>query len=269
MKIIDVHAHYFPDSIAKETMDFLEKEANVKAVADGTIKSLREFMIKDRVALSINQPVATKKEQVKSINRKMIEFNKDSLNIISFGAMHPEFSTIGNVREEIEFIAKNGLKGIKLHAEYQDFYPDDMKVYEIYDACRKNNLIILFHAGKDLAYEAIHSTPERLSQVAKIEGLKLIFAHMGAYRMWDDVFKYLIGKKVYFDTSYSVEMKNEVFKEIAAKHGPEKILFGTDFPWESASRTIQKVEECINDANIKEMIYYANAEKLLNLSAFA
>jgi predicted TIM-barrel fold metal-dependent hydrolase len=39
--------------------------------------------------------------------------------------MHPDFASVGNVREELKFLSANGVKGIKMHPEYQDFYPDD------------------------------------------------------------------------------------------------------------------------------------------------
>ena len=266
MRIIDVHTHFFPDSIAKETIRTLEAEGRGKSASDGTSKSLKEFMATDNVSVSVNAPVATKKEQVKGINRKMIEFNGNSRDIICFGAMHPDFSSIGNVKEEVEFMAKNGIKGIKLHADYQDFYPDDMKLYGIYDSCRKNNIAILFHAGKDPAFKEARATPERLAQVAKIDGLKVIFAHMGSLGMWEDVVKHLVGKKVYFDTSDTVKTGNNLFKEIVIKHGTDKILFGSDFPWARASDIIKKVEETVNYAVAREMIFHKNAEELLNLS---
>jgi predicted TIM-barrel fold metal-dependent hydrolase len=96
--------------------------------------------------------------------------------------------------------------------------------------------------------------------------VKIILAHMGGYRLWDDVMKYLVGKDVYFDTAYTVEMKDEVFKGIVDAHGAGKILFGTDFPWERAMNIKEKIEKIINDKEVKDKIYYKNAKKLLNLA---
>jgi predicted TIM-barrel fold metal-dependent hydrolase len=95
--------------------------------------------------------------------------------------------------------------------------------------------------------------------------LKAILAHLGGFRMWDEVYRQLVGKNVYFDTAYSVEMEDSVFKGIIKEHGPDKILFGTDFPWERASAIIEKIEKNIEDKGEKEKIYHLNAEKMLGL----
>jgi uncharacterized protein len=265
LKVIDVHTHFFPDAIAADTVRHLESISGVKAYGDGTLASLRKFMKEDSVAISINAPVATKPEQVVSINRKMIEHNSQPENrdVICFGAMHPMFGREGNFAEEIEFIAKSGIKGIKMHPEYQQFYPDDGKLKPLYEACVKYGIIILFHSGEDFAFEDYHSTPKRFVETAKIRGLKLILAHMGAYRMWDEVYKQLVGKDVYFDTAYCDEMEPGVFKGLIKEHGPDKILFGTDFPWERAAVIIKKIDENVESADDREKIFHLNAEKLL------
>jgi predicted TIM-barrel fold metal-dependent hydrolase len=268
MKIIDVHTHYFPGEIAKKTIDYLSAKGMARAFGEGALESLKEFMEKDGVAISINAPIATKPEQVVSINRKMIEHNKTGGNVVCFGTMHPLFSRIGNVEEEIEFLAKNGIKGIKMHTEYQEFYPDNGTLNRIYNACVKNNLVILFHAGADAAFDinSTHGTPKRFAAMLKSNSqLKAILAHLGGFRMWDEVYKSLVGKNVYFDTAYTDEMEDSVFKGIIKEHGPDKVLFGTDFPWERAAVIIKKIEKNIESKEEKEKIYFRNAAELLGL----
>jgi hypothetical protein len=268
MRIIDVHTHFFPDEIAKKTIDYLSQKGMVKAYGEGALESLKEHMAKDGVSLSINAPIATKPEQVISINRKMIEYNKAGGNVICFGTMHPFFYKTGNVEEELEFIARNGIKGIKMHTEYQEFYPDDGTVRKVYAACEKNGLVILFHAGADAAYDfsSTHGTPKRFAAMIKANPkLKAILAHMGGFRMWDQVYRELVGKNVYFDTAYSSEMDDGVFKGMIKEHGPDKVLFGTDFPWERAAAIIEKINKCVEDPSGREKIFHKNAEKLLGI----
>ncbi len=266
MKLIDIHAHFFPDSIGPKTIEHIlaQSTAPIPSYGNGTLAALKSYMAEDGVDISVNVPVATKKEQVIGINRRMIESNKTEKNIICFGAMHQDFSEIGDMEAELEHIAKSGIKGIKLHPEYQQFYPDEPRHKKMYDACIKNNLIILFHTGVDMAYDGVHSTPERMAQVAGIKGLKMIFAHMGGYKMWDGVLKCLVGKDIYLDTAYSIEMADSLIREIIAGHGEDKILFGSDFPWMRAS-DITKKYDTILSGETKDKIYYKNAVKLLGL----
>jgi hypothetical protein len=225
-------------------------------------------MIRDNVSLSINLPVATRKEQVQGINRKMIEFNAGNKgDIFCFGAMHPQYGKAGSVREELHFLSENGIKGIKLHPEYQQFYPDDPQMSEIYEVCCEVGLIIAFHAGFDFPYpDHIRSTPERLKEVTKIKGLKLIFAHLGGYRMWDGVLKYLAGTGAYFDTAFIEGVESSSLLEIITKHGEDKILFGTDFPWARAAAIRKIIEGAVCCPDTRKKIFYKNAERLLGIS---
>ncbi len=263
LQVIDFHVHFFPDNIHEKAIASLSKAAGIKPNGNGSLDSLKEYMKKDGINYAINQPVATKAEQVKTINRQMAELNNQGNNVISFGAMHPDFKNFGSVKDEIQYLSENRIKGIKLHPEYQDFYPDDPKMAEIYETCNKMKMIILFHGGRDLAFKEIHGTPRRFAQVAEIFDLKIVCAHMGGYQTWNDVEKYLIGlPSVFFDTAFSEEMNPAQMKEIIIGHGAEKILFGSDFPWQRQINIFEKIKNLHFEKNDEEMIFYKNAYSL-------
>ena len=184
--MIDIHVHIFPDEIAEATVSKLVALTGISAFSDGRLASLRSSMKENGVTKSVNQPVATRPQQVQAINRKMAELNAENSDVVSFGAMHPAFE---GMPEELGFLAASGFRGIKLHPDYQEFHPDDDRLLPLYETCREQGLAILFHAGKDLAYEYTHGTPRRLAQVLQIPGLRVICAHMGRFRMWEDVEK--------------------------------------------------------------------------------
>ena len=260
--IIDFHTHYFPEFIAKQTVDMLAEFSGIPYYGDGTINGLLEFMKKDGVSLSVNLPVATKPEQVPGINKKMVENNKKGLPVINFGCIHPLYK---NNPEQLVFLAENGVKGIKIHPEYQNISPDDDSLLPVYETCVKHGLIILYHAGADHGYNEIHGTPKKFAEILKINGLKLVLAHMGSYQMWDDVEKYLVGKNVYFDTGDCNGMNNAQLKNMILNHSADKILFATDFPWESATNIINKIKSLNLGADIENKIFSDNAVKLLKL----
>ncbi len=261
--IIDFHTHFFPDEIAQSSVDKLHRISGIAYYGSGTRGSLLEFMKKDGVDISVNQPVATKPEQVRSINKKMIELNSASGPIICFGSMHPQFKDFKN---EIAILKAAGIKGIKMHPEYQQFDPADKNVLGIYKACAENGLTVLFHAGVDLGFETVHCTPEGILQVLAIKDIKVVLGHMGAYKMWDEVEKHLVGKEVYLDLAYCNEMDNMQLKRIIANHGSDKVLFASDFPWERARKMREKVDSLGLNTEDKNNIYYKNASKLLGLT---
>ncbi len=266
--IIDIHSHFYPEDITKNLLENFYKKTGYAYYGNGTIKSLKEYMKKNNINISINLPVATNPEKIISINRKMIEINLKEKNIICFGAMHPDFGNKNDIEKEILFLKNNNIKGIKLHPEYQNFYPDDGKLFTIYEFCIKYDLVILFHSGYDIMFdeENVHSSPKRfLNLKEKFPGLKIILAHMGGFKMWDNVYKLLAGKDFYFDTSFSLELSDESMKSIIYEHGIDRVLFGSDFPWCEPAKIIDKLKNCIDSKEDLEKIFYKNAKTLLNL----
>lgn len=259
--LIDFHTHFFPDTIAKKSMEALSARAGgVGFYGDGTLAGLLSFMEKDGVDVSVNLPVATQPEQVVSINRKMVELNAKSKKVVCFGAMHPDFA---GFEDEIARLAQNGIKGIKLHPEYQDFYPQDKRFFPLYKACARHNIMIVFHAGADLGYPDIHCTPERVQDLLSIPGLTLILAHMGSYQLWDDVEKHLVGKNCYFDLAYCMAMNDKQLRRMILAHGSDKILLASDFPWARVYDIKKKIDSLGLDKSDLENIFYGNAKRLL------
>lgn len=262
MKIIDIHVHVFPDEIAAQTVKFLEEAAHAgaKAYLDGTVSALKSSMQKAKIDIAVNQPISTKPSQVRSINEWCAQIQDDQM--LSFGTVYPEFD---DIKGEIRWLNENGIKGIKLHPDYQEFHPDDKAAYPIYEAICENEMIILFHAGIDIGrYPPVYCTPKRLANILNdFPEIKIIAAHMGSYKLWDEVKKYLLGKEIFFDTSYSIDyMPLEQFINLMEEHGFDKILFGTDSPWKDQEEEIKKIISLDIPEAVKEDIFWKNAAKL-------
>ena len=95
---------------------------------------------------------------------------------------------------------------------------------------------------------------------------KIVLAHMGGMMQWDLVEQLLVGKNVYFDFAYcNILGSQEQMLRIIKKHGANRILFGTDFPWTSQSQLISYINQLPLTREEKECIFYKNAKKLLEL----
>jgi hypothetical protein len=261
--IIDIHAHCFPDELAAKAIPFLEQKSGVTAYANGTIKGLKDSMTKAGVHTSVLQPVATKPNQTVSINRWAVSVQDES--IISFGTIHPEYA---GWKEEIKFLMGAGVKGIKFHPNHQEFFIDDPKIFPIYEKIFESGFIVLFHMGLDLwSMTGDRSTPERLVTILKaFPGATIIAAHMGGYRYWDDVEKYLIGTDLYLDTAYSFEeLGTNRMERIIRQHGTDRILFATDSPWTNPAVEISHIWSLgLSEEEIKKILG-GNARCLLCL----
>lgn len=262
---IDFHTHIFPEKIADRTIAFLSAKSGVKNNTDGTADGLVSSMDKAGIDLSVVMPVATKPSQFDSITKYACLVNeKYAGRLFSFGGIHPYSE---NYKQELRIIKENGLKGIKLHPDYQDFFIDDIRAKRLIYEASALGLIITVHAGRDIGYgDPVHCPPERSLEVLKeVRPEKLVLAHMGGWEQWDAVEELLCGRNVRLDTAFCLEyMSKDRLKSIVAKHGAERILFATDSPWSRQDEYLRRIRELFPDDTEFNAITGGNAEKLLN-----
>lgn len=261
--VIDIHTHCFSDKIAARAVRTLAQRSSLSPFTDGTVDGLKNSMTKSGVDISVVQTIATKPDQTTGINRWAYEVQDK--NILCFGTIHPECT---EWLSEIKWLAEMGFKGVKFHPDYQNFFVDEPRLLPIYQSLFEHGLVILFHAGIDVGLpRPYHCTPQRLVKVIDLfPGSKIVAAHMGGWRSWDDVEKYLMGRDLYFDTSFSYsELGSEHMERIIRQHGADKILFGTDSPWTDQAMEISDIKSLNLRVEETNMILGGNAKRLLKL----
>ena len=129
-------------------------------------------------------------------------------------------------------------------------------------------LIVLLHAGQEIQpIERVEPTPERLLKLHQtLPELQLIVAHLGGYQMWEDIEELLVGQDLYMDLSFTFDKtSDEQIARIIRNHGPERILFASDFPWASPAVALAGLDRLDLTAQAREMILGGNATRLLKL----
>lgn len=263
--IIDFHTHVFPDELAERAVSTLL--ANIDEVftpvTDAKVTGLLAHMGQSGVDISVVQPVITKQSQFYDLNMWARSICSDKL--ISFGGIYPHTD---DYKRDIDFIVSLGLKGLKFHAEYQDFVIDEPKMLRIYDYALSRNLIILHHAGFDPGFtEPMKSSPLRFANIANaMKGGVVVAAHFGGHAEWDDVERNIVGTNIYLDTSMGFEFfPRDQFLRIVKNHGVEKILFASDSPWSDATTEIAHLKALPISQSEKDMILGGNAKRILNI----
>ncbi|MCI5869047.1 MAG: amidohydrolase family protein [Dorea sp.] len=261
--VIDFHTHIFPDKIAEKTLDFLSNVCHSSPYTNGTYEGLKKSAQEAGIAISVALPAVTKVSQMDSVNRFAAQYQEAP--VISFGGIHPDCS---DVKHELKNLKAMGMKGIKLHPDYQDCYFNDLRYKRLISDASELGLIIVVHAGVDpKCPEDIHCTPEMAREVIReVKPEKLVLAHMGGNALWDDVERYLVGEEVYFDTGVVLDrMPEEQFLRIVRMHGADKILFATDSPWAGQKQFVEVFSKMPLSEEEKERILYKNACQLLKL----
>lgn len=267
--VIDMHTHIWPDAMAERTVEKLAQIGGVKAYGNGTLSSLEETMARDGVDLSVLLPVITKPEQFEMVNRVASTYNGRK-SILSFGGIHPRNT---DIREKVKTIKALGLKGVKIHPDYQGEFIDSIEYQNIIKEALGLGLIVVSHAGRDVGlYETVHCTPARVARIYEELSLeqnqdnRLVLAHTGGCDQWEEVLTYLAGKKLYFDISFTAgRIDDGLFVEIVKKHGAERMMFGTDYPWSSAEETMEWVKGLPLSNREKELILGGTACGLLGI----
>ena len=220
-------------------------------------------MSKDEVDKSVVLSIATNANQQKNVNDFAVSLKSEKL--IPFGSIFP-FSD--DWENELEKLKKSGIKGVKLHPDYQQFFVDDERLFPIYKKIEKLELVLIFHAGEDFGFAPPYkATPERLRKVATFIETPVVCAHWGSLSMGEDVLKYLCDiDNCYFDTAFGYgTMPKDRALRILDKKGTDKILFGSDSPWNAPSWDIGMIKTMGLTSDEEDKIFYKNAEKLLRL----
>lgn len=261
--IIDFHVHIFPDEIANKAISTLSQKSNLTPQTDGSVKDTLDKMNLWGIDKAVCLNIATKPTQQRKINSFMKEVS--SQRLIPFGTLHPYSES---PIDEISFIKNHGIKGIKLHPDYQGFFANDKKVFEIYSTISELQLPLIFHAGYDIGLGCpVHCTPLMIKDVAEaFPNLVIIAAHFGGYGMWYDARTLLSDlKNVYFDTSFPLGLDKKIAEKAISKKGAEKILFASDCPWASPKDVFEYIDSLNITSKDKDLIFSQNAERLLML----
>lgn len=262
--IIDAHVHMFPDAIAEKAIPHLSSICKSSAFTNGTLSETEKKLKEWGVDIGIVMHIATKPSQQNNVNHWAASIQNKHL--LCFGSIHPDAA---DWEENLYYIKKSNLHGVKMHPDYQGFFIDEKRLFPLYDAISSLGLPITFHAGWDpLSPNSIHATPSAIKKVATLfPKLKIIAAHMGGMRLYSETEEILAGTDIFFDTSMSARLcPAEQFIRLVRKHGTDRILFGSDCPWSSSYDEIQYIDSLPLTDHEKEKIYFQNAQELFQLS---
>ena len=263
MEIINAHAHIYPDKIAAKATETIGVFYDIKMqMPAGTPERLLVDGAEIGTSRYVVHSVATTAHQVRSINEFILREVKAHPEFIGFITLHQDL-TEEEVSSEVEWAVANGLRGIKLHPDFQKFNIDDECAEKFYRAA-SGKLPILFHVGDD-RYD--FSSPERLVRMAeKYPELNFIAAHFGGYRCWDKVSVYKGLSNVYFDTCSSLPfISAEKAREIIDMFGADKFFFATDFPMWDSKCEMERFNQITLTEEEREMILSGNIKRLLGV----
>lgn len=265
-RIIDSHCHIYPDRIAEKAVLSVERfyEGLPAKPLDGTTGTLLETGKKAGITHFVVHSVATTPAQVSSINRFIAQAAQNAGGaFIGLGAMHPDSPTL---REDLEELMALGLRGVKIHPDFQRFEADSPRAFRLFELCAERGLPVLMHTG-DYRYD--YSNPARTARVLEaFPTLRLIGAHFGGWSVWEEAERLLPRyPNLTVDTASSFHwLSREKALRIIRAFGAERVMFGTDYPMWPQKPELDFLNALPLSEEEKERILWKNCAEVYHLS---
>ncbi len=254
MLIADIHTHIFPNRLAQKASASIGGFYNTSANHTATLQVLLEQKKTAGIAVTAVSSSATTPSQAARINDFIAQCCAGRDDLVGLGSLFPAME---GWEAELDRMIALGLRGIKIHPDFQKIPIDDPKAIEMYRGVARAGLPVLFHMG-DARYD--YSSPERLTNlIRQVPDLIAIAAHFGGWQAWDRSFAHVLPENVYYDTSSSLMfLGKERALEFLDKLGAHRFLFGTDFPMWTPQEELARFLELELDESIQNRILYEN-----------
>ncbi len=245
--IIDGHVHLFHPKVILNVKKRVEMVLALGLQTEGAedrvgVPFLENELKKAGISGGFILPTALA-EEVADINEKFYKLSQTSGLLYTAGTLHPEYP--GN-RQEIETFIARKIRGIKLCSFSQRFSLGAKKTLEMFQLIQEFNIHkgsgffvemdTLFGADQFFGSQPEHNTTPALfaNLVRSFPKIDFIAAHMGGLAApFHEIKTHLVPMdNLYLDTSNAAHVLSEDdFICLLNIHGPEHIIFGTDWPW--------------------------------------
>jgi uncharacterized protein len=174
-------------------------------------------------------------------------------------------------------IADYDVKGFKFHPNLQAFFPNEDRVYPLYEAIAAAGLPALFHSGHSGIGTGLpgggglrlkYSNPMCLDDVAAdFPDLEIVIAHP-SFPWQDEAISICLHKSnVWIDLSgWSPKYFPPQLVQYANTQLRTKVLFGSDFPLITPDRWLADFEQAPFKDEVRPLVLKDNAARLLGLS---
>lgn len=280
MMILDAHTHIFPPEVCRRREDFFADEPAFRLLYDSPrakmadpedmLKALAEEGVEAAVVLGF----PWRQERLwRRQHEVLLEAQRRwPQRFMAFCAVHPAES---GAPREVERCLAAGFRGVGELAWYLEDLGEDLATYlaPIADLCQHYRAPLMLHlndpVGHDYPGKGRISLPAVYRLIRDFPEVNWILAHWGGGLPFYGLMKKEapeVFNRVYFDTAASPYLYRPAIYRLAAEMvGPEKILFGSDYPLLPPSRYLKDMEQANLPEDWREMILGKNLAGLLGI----
>ncbi len=261
MRVIDFHTHIYPDVVVPAAAESIHKfyELGDNAM-DGSVSSLLLHAGNAGISEFVILPVSVKPERTRHINDFILKQQSTQPRFYGFGTVH---AAMEDLTDEVDYIMQSGLRGIKMHPDFQVFPIDDPRLFPVYEQVQ-GKLPVILHMG-DQRYDYSH--PRRLRRILELfPNLQVIAAHFGGYTMYETACQELSHTNCFFDVSSSLMfMEPGVAEKYINHYGAERMVYGSDYPMWNPETEMQRFLQLKLTDDQFQQIAWKTATAILNI----
>ena len=139
----DIHTHAFHPKIARHAVEHLNEAYQLDCVGEGTIADLLLREKRSGIGRCVVLCAATTPGQVVPANDYAVTLQREHPEVTAFGTLHPGYEAW---ESQLERLKAAGIRGLKLHPDFQHFWLDDPRLLPMLEAAQ-DDFFFLFHIG--------------------------------------------------------------------------------------------------------------------------
>ena len=259
---IDIHCH--------TTNRRLRGLAVESATLDDILANMHSYDIEETFLLATYFP----QKHSGISNFRLFNWIDGVSELAMFGSLDFEHYFFQGYNELEELAAEGKIRGIKIYTCYQNIDLLGEKMGMVKMLAARYKLPLMFHGGDAHKENKIaRVSPLEIEQCIRGYAHPVIISHLANPYLDELIDVVRRNSHVYSDSSgllnsiHRAEIPGciEMLKRYVGECGPERLLFGTDFPLQTHADSVMMVEEALEgySAVDKQKVYYENARRLL------
>lgn len=276
--IIDFHTHIFHPAVLDTRDDFLDDPGFAMLYTDKKSRTagltlLSEYMDANSINITVAMSFPWQKQSRCAVhNEYMASVMQQEHNRVFCFGMVPFLCGRGETVRAVRDIKNLGLAGIGELAFYTSGFSEESSLFlrHVLEAAAEEALPVCIHVNEPVGHTYAGKYDPQLGRLYTVlkafRELRVVLSHWGGglfmYELMPEVKENLFN--VYYDTAATPYLYSPGIMDAAiAAVGPDKIIFGSDFPLLGISRYAEIL--AIKDNNALKRIMYENSIAVLGI----
>jgi hypothetical protein len=221
--------HLFPDRLFDAIWRTFRNDYNWQVRYPIYTPQIIEFLKERGVEKLVFSNYAHKPGVAAPLNRWNLELLEREPDLYCFAAMHPD----DPLSDSLGVLEHPRIVGFKLQLLVQRFYPDDERLFPLYEKTIEANKRILMHVGTGPVGNECVGVKHFRRLMKRYPSLKVNVPHMGEFEV-DEFFEVLDEYPgVFLDTAFAFfpsEFNTYTFTAEKLLRYQDRIVYGSDFP---------------------------------------